>query len=103
MLFGISGSAQATTSGEIGPLGKPVRVFTVALTPTGTVAGSFVLSNGATSSATTWVTVSNDKGNGAAVGQVVFFGSEGILFSNGCFYVHGTSNSRVTFQYRVES
>ena|SRR3990167_3941011 len=103
MLYGMSGSSQATTSGAIGPSGKPIRLFTVALTPTGTVAGSFVLSNGATSSASTWATISNDKGNGASVGQVVFFGSEGILFANGCFYVHGTSNSRVTFQYRVES
>ena len=102
MLYGISGSAQATTGGAIGPSGSPIRLFTAVLTPTGTVAGSFALNNGTSATATTWATITNDRGDGVAVGTVVFFGSEGLLFSSGCFYVHGTSNSRVTFQYRVE-
>ena len=102
MLYGISGSARATTNGAIGPSGVPVRVFAAALNPTGTVAGIFTLNNGTTSGATTFATISNSRGDAASAGQVVFFGNEGILFSSGCFYVHGTSNESVVFQFRVE-
>lgn len=102
MLFAVSGSARATTNGAIGTSGSPIRVFAAAMNTTGTVAGAFTLRNGTGATDTVWVTQSNDRGDGAAASKVVFFGDQGILFSSGCFYVHGTSNTSVVFQYRVE-
>ena len=102
-IFAISGASRATTDGAIGTSGSPIRVYAAAMNPTGTVAGAFVLRNGTSASADAWVTQSNDAGDGTAAGRVVFFGDQGILFSSGCFYDHGTSNSSVTIQYSVEA
>ena len=102
-VFAISGSARATTDGALGPSGSPVRVYAAAMAVVGTIAGVFQLRNGTSSSADTWVEQTNESTTGGGnQSRVVFFGSHGILFSAGCFYDHGTSNTAVVFQYSVE-
>jgi len=102
-IFAISGASRATSDQAIGPSGSPIRVYAAAIEVTGTVAGVFQLRNGTSSSATKHIEQTNDKGNGAAASKVVFFGDQGILFSAGCYYDHGTSNTAVVFQYSVEN
>jgi len=101
-IFAVSGAATATTDGAIGGIGDIIRVYAAAMQVTGTIAGVFQLRNGTSSSADVHVEQSNDRGNGAAASKVVFFGDQGILFSSGCFYDHGTSNTQVVFQYSTE-
>ena len=101
MLFGLSGSQQATTDSAIGVSGAVIRLFAANIAITGTVAGNLILRDGTSASDTIFVTEDSKRGTEAA-NLTFFYGNEGILFSSGLFYDHDNAFTSVTFQFRVE-
>lgn len=91
-----AGSQLLTADGAVGSSGKAVRVFAVHII-SGGVASVVSLRNGTSASDTAYVTETGTVGTGATFN----YGTQGILFPNGCFVdVDGnTTSALVVFNY----
>ena len=96
-MFGIENSDSVYTTADLAVgSGKHVRVFSATWLSDGT-ARDLVLRNGATDSATVWVTA----GGTSSKTVTLDFGPHGILFNAGCFIDIGSAAS-VVLTYRIE-
>jgi len=89
-----SGTKQLTASGEVGPVGQPIVVYSFSVLSGGT-AGSSTLKTGGTSGTTlftyTCPTVSIDN--------IFNLGTTGMYFPNGCFWTKDTNSTDIKVNF----
>jgi hypothetical protein len=92
------GNDKLTDVGALGRSGTPKRVFSVHLVANGSGAGSIILYNGTSASATATLQLNTS----AASKGVTFDAHSGIRFENGCYVGSKTNLGYVTIVYNEE-
>lgn len=97
MAQGLGGTKQLTASGEVGAVGKPIRIFSFSVL-SGATAGSSTLKSGGSSGTTlftyTCAVVSTDN--------IFNFGTKGMLFPSGCYWTKDTNSTDIKVNYEQE-
>lgn len=92
-----SGTKQLTQSGEVGAVGKPIRVFFFSVLSGGSAGSSTLKTNGA--SGTTLFTYTCPT---VSVDNLYQFGSAGMVFQQGCYWTKDTNSTDIKISYTQE-
>lgn len=84
-----------TADGILGVSGTPVRIFAIHILSSGGGASAVSLRSGTTVGGTVWVTETGT----VSTGKTFSYGTQGILFPNGCFVDVDANTTSVAVTY----
>lgn len=91
------GTKQLTSSGEVGPVGQPVRVYSFSVLSGGS-AGTSTLKTGGSSGTTLYTYLCST----VSVDNHFPLGVSGMYFPNGCFWTKDTNSTDIKINFSQE-